>query len=357
MGHVPLLVCLGNDAGDADFEVVVASREEQSSVYFWRNLRIDVAIVWNWLHGSELLAVIRQADIKIIVRADTDGNFSQRVFPIGSFTRMIGNGKSLRNRVGLARYFFQRRLSAAYIEDQEAIATMDASDSVIVETDTAKQNVSRFLCKYNRSDLTRKLKTVSHSVSETVLRNASRFNISRKPLIFCGGRWDSPQKDVNLLCKTLYLILRSRPDCHVVVSGPIPEADRSAIESISCNIECTGAVDRTFVIDCLLKSRFLLSSSRWETQPIGALEALCLGATVVAPPLPSFLDMLESGRFGTLSRRRTARSLARASIAELEQWDKGLRDGTAISKFWSSHVSNEKVISGVLGDFVEPVRA
>jgi glycosyltransferase involved in cell wall biosynthesis len=113
-------------------------------------------------------------------------------------------------------------------------------------------------------------------------------------------------------------------------------------------VRLAGRIPRWELRNILAEARFLLASSRWETQPIGSLEALCLGATVVAPVLPGFIALVDQGASGALATHRDDASLARATLAELQRWDHHQRDPERISRKWRDRVSNEAVVAGLL---------
>jgi glycosyltransferase involved in cell wall biosynthesis len=348
LGHEPVLVCHGNDAGKADFPVIQTTPERQADANFWRELRLDVAIVWNWMRGSALLRATQKAGVRTVIRADTDGVVSDRVFVLERLYRTIGNGATLRNRLGLAKHFVRTLLTTANTHDTELIATIEAANAVAVETEMARQKIERVLRHYQTKALFDKLHVVPHSVCNSIANGPLPSSTIRKQRIFCGGRWDSPQKDVKLLQRTLARVLAARPDCEAVVFGPIDARDQRVIESVSGNVTCAGPVDRTEVINALHESCILLSSSRWETHPIGALEALCCGCTVVAPPIPGFVDMLADGNYGTMAQHRTASGLATACLYELKMWENSARHPEVIARQWRTQVSNERVIHDLI---------
>lgn len=347
LGHEPVLVCLGNDAGKADFPVIETTPKCQVDSAFWQTLGLDGAIVWNWLRGRALLTAARRAGVRTVVRADTDGIVSSRVFAWQSLLRVMGNGVTLRNRLGLASYFFRTILPNASSQDRELLESIEAADAVVVETETASRNLCRVLHYYRRPDLTEKLSVVPHSVCDSITNVSMPVDNAQRPFIFCGGRWDSPQKDVKLLRRTL-LRVATRSDLETIVCGPISDIDKHELESLPGKVRCIGHVDRNEIVRILLQSRILLSTSQWETQPIGALEALCCGCTIVAPPIPGFVDMLAGETFGSVSNRRNASGLANACLKELGRWKAGDRKPNANAETWRAKVNNSRVINNLV---------
>ena len=348
LGHVPVLVCLGNDAGDADFEVVVASQESQATVSFWRDLDVDVAVVWNWLRGSQLLQTLRQANVKIAIRGDTDGILSKRVFPCESFWRIVDTGGTLRNRIGLAKYFALQAWPSAKEEDAELIATVDYADAVIVETPTAMRGLERILSFYNEEQYLPKISVVPHSIRDAfVMRPITNISARRRQVI-AAGRWDSSQKNPELLLETLRRLLASDPSVVVVVCGPIKHEIRVDLLRLGERIAVLGKVPLEQMIHHLVESQVFLSTSRWETQPIGAMEAICLGCRVVAPPIRGFIDLLADSQLGRLAGSSKPGDLAATVRMEMQAIDRGDCKSEVLAANYRQRVNNMSVVSEIL---------
>lgn len=345
LGHEPVLYCLGNDASEADFPVIEVSPEEMTDAAYWQKQGIDIAIVFNWLRGSKLLAALQQAGARTITRADSDGFASVRVFPRETLSSCLSSaqtgGRRLREGVHwLRRYFFLSRE-----EDAELLSTAAASDAIAIESQEAADNLDKIFQHYGREELCGRIAVVPHSVKEEFL-TAPLGGPGRPPLIFCGGRWDDVQKDAPLLRRTIRRLLAERADVRFVVAGAGMENFAALAEEP--RVRLAGIITRSELRDILAEARFLLASSRWETQPIGSLEALCLGATIVAPALPGFIALADNGASGTLASHRDDASLARAALAELQLWDQQSRQPEPIARKWRALVSNEAVVNGLL---------
>jgi glycosyltransferase involved in cell wall biosynthesis len=348
IGLSPILVCLGNEAGEADFPIQVVSRDEQEDANFWRQQQIDLAIVWNWLRGSRVLAALRTANVMTIVRGDTDGMISARVFPRESFVRTVANGNGVKSRLGLAKFFLLNALPYAYEEDQKFLRTVELTDAVAVETPVAKQGLTRVLKHYGQPDQVRKVHIVPHSVRDVFSCNTVPLQAIRPRQVLAAGRWDSNQKNPELLLRTIRQLLRLDPDLSIVVCGPLKESLAKVSDSLGERVTFIGRVSTDEMVEQLSISKTFLSTSRWETHPIGALEAICLGCRVVAPPIRGFVDLLSDQRFGSLAKRCTPASLAKTVIDELEKPALVETVGeNAIAEFRQS-VSNDRVVKDLL---------
>src|SRR5262249_41640447 len=77
-------------------------------------------------------------------------------------------------------------------------------------------------------------------------------------------------------------------------------------------------------------SRTLILSSRWESGPIVASEALCMGCSLVGPSwVPTIPWYCGDGRHGRVFTRRSPSLVAGAVVAEMAAWAAGGRDPRA----------------------------
>jgi glycosyltransferase involved in cell wall biosynthesis len=348
LGHEPTLVCLGNDAGEARFPVVVASPDDYSTAEFWRSLDLEVAIVWNWLRGSRVVKAISDAGIKTILRGDTDGLASKRVFPFESLQRFVGSGVGLRSRLGLAKYFALHSWPQARHEDEELLRTLNVADAIAVETPIARKGICQVLRHYGKSQMATKLRVVPHSVRDDFVSVAVKPAHERKRQVVAAGRWDSTQKNPELLVKTVERVLHQDRRASVVVCGAASDSTRSALNRLGDRVRYAGRVSVDAMINYLNESQLFLSTSRWETHPIGALEALCLGCTVVAPPIRGFIDLLSDSKCGRLAKSMRPADLASAVIAEFIEWESGKKSVPAISEDAREQFCNRTVVNAIL---------
>lgn len=344
-GHEPVLYCLGNDAGEADFPVIEISQKEMDDAAYWGRQGIDIAIVFNWLRGSRLLNALQAAGTRTITRADSDGIASVRVFPKETLGSCLSSAKDVWGQLREGVHWLRRYFRLSREEDEELLATVAASDAVVIESEEAAENLIKILGYYEREDLKGRIKVVPHSVKDEFL-TARIGSAERAPLIFCGGRWDDMQKDAPLLLRTIQRLLVERNDLRFVLAGPGMEE----FASLKGNprVRLAGMIEREELRSVLAEARCLMASSRWETQPIGSLEALCVGTTIVAPALPGFVALADHGASGTLAKRRDVAELAQAALAEMQLWEQKRRRPVEIVQKWRGQVSNEAVVEGLL---------
>jgi glycosyltransferase involved in cell wall biosynthesis len=348
LGLEPVMICFGNDAGEANFPVIVATPVDYDSVDFWESLNLDVAIVWNWLRGSGVVKAIADAGIKTILRGDTDGLVSKRVFPIASLQRIVGSGVGLRSRLGLVKYFVLHAWPTASQEDEELLLTLDVADAVAVETPIAREGIVEVLRHHGKSEIASKVFVVPHSVRDEFVSVDVKPAGERKRQLVAAGRWDSTQKNPELLVKTIERVLGRDRLVSVVVCGAASDSTVSALAELGDRVRYMGRVSVDAMIEYLNESRLLLSTSRWETHPIGALEALCMGCTVVAPPIRGFVDLLIDPKCGRLAKSMRPDDLARAVNDELNDWESDPKPVSAISNDARGRYCNGAVIERMM---------
>jgi glycosyltransferase involved in cell wall biosynthesis len=347
LGHSPVLVCHANERGDQAFPVIEAAPDQMQDERFWQKLNIEAVIFFNWLRASTIVAAMKQAGLSVISRGDTDGHASAKVFPLAAWLALEDGTDNLLISLRKAKIWLNRYLNRSPAEDRELLETIDATDAVAIECDKAAANLGRILAHYRRSDLSKKVHTIPHSVGEDIL--AEQINLGARPnAIICGGRWDDPQKDALLLASALHLLLRRHTGLQALIIGPGGDRFFQPLVNQYQRVTWLRQVDHCRMASLLANSRVILSTSRWEGYSIIALEALCMGCTLVAPSLPGFVSMVENGRFGTIAGKRRPVSIMQATEKELELWDQGRRAPAEIAAIWRSRTNNQTVVTELL---------
>ena len=162
------------------------------------------------------------------------------------------------------------------------------------------------------------------------------------------GRWSDPQKDAPLLAAALAKFFARRGDTEVVLFGADAESAFGELAQRERRLRLAGIQEPHIVAASLAASRAALFSSRWETGPHAATEALALGATLVAAPMPNLAGMIAGGRFGSLAGSRSPQALAQALLDELAAWDAGRRDAGEIAAHWRARLSPAAVSRSLL---------
>jgi hypothetical protein len=98
----------------------------------------------------------------------------------------------------------------------------------------------------------------------------------------------------------------------------------------------------------------LVLSSRWESGPIVAFEALAAGAAVIGPEwVPACRWVCDGQLGGTLFRKRSAAALGSAIVREVDAWRGGERDPAKIVAAWRPRLDPVAACRTMLGDQAE----
>lgn len=340
-GHEILLLCRRRLSEPNALPVLEVSDEERRNPLFWDAMKFSAVIFVNWLRAPEVVEAIREAGIYLIAQADSDGLGSVRVFPRESWLRTLDPLDSWVVRLRKNKHWINRFLSLGKVEDAEVLKTAELAHVITIESPLAAANLKKFFRFYRKNHLCERVRVIPHTVRTAFVK--SDIELKRPPRIFCGGRWDDPQKDPNLLARVLARVIPAAPQVEVVIAGRGGDWAFQPLAERHPQVKWLGKIPLESIPELLKSCRFLLSSSQWESYPIGTLEALCLGCTFVGPPLPSFVSMVHGGQFGTVSSGRSVKGLADAALQELQNWNSGRRDPSKIASWWRGYVNNDAV--------------
>lgn len=345
LGYDPILVCRKDHwiEGIAS-AVTVDHGRDLLAVDFWRDLGAESAILVTWLRMSDLLSAISAAGTRIIAISDSDGLVGLRAHPGMTLTRMLVYHRDLRSRLGCIKYwlwrFFTDGLRGA-AEDKEYLASVGACDTVVFSSPQAIDHFRRFLAFHHALHLAPRLRVVPYAVPESFCH--SPIVLRRPRRLVAIGRWSDPQKDAGLLARGLRILLESDPSVGVDIFGFDAEPAFGALSRRFPNLHLRGPQPPEEIRRSLENAQALVFTSRWETGPHTATEALALGTTLTGAPIPNLEGFCDRGRFGTLASDRSPRALAEAMREELRLWSSGERDPQAVAAFWRARVSPESV--------------
>jgi glycosyltransferase involved in cell wall biosynthesis len=180
----------------------------------------------------------------------------------------------------------------------------------------------------------------------------------REDLVVAIGRWQDPQKDVALLTAALRRYLRAGGLWKFALVGSGGEAWFGPLQAAHPrNVEYRGVVPLAGVVELLGRSRILLCTSRWESGPIVATEALLRGCSLVGPDsIPSFRHLCARGTCGTTFAARSGRTVAAALAQEAHAWESGARNAPSIAAAWKGRFTADTVCRQILAG-LEPSAA
>lgn len=350
LGHEPVLVAT-RASGEGFAGPLHLADDEASlrSVSFWREVGADAAILVTWHRMSDLLAAIREAGTRVVSIADSDGRIGTLRHPRYRLERLLVacDGWAARGRA--VRFWLGEVLREAGgrgAEVREALESTRLSDVVALGNEEGVERFRRFLARHGAAELDGRVVEVPWTIGASFL--ACAVPERKEDLIVAVGRWGDPQKHAPRLAASLARFVRWRPSTRVEIFGAGGEAALGALAG-GGQITLRGVQRQEVVAEAMSRARAIVFASRWETfPPHAACEALALGATLVAPPIPAFRSWTADGRFGTLARRRGARALAAALAAEMAAWDGGARDGRRIASHWRERLRPEVVCGRLL---------
>ncbi|MBZ0113155.1 MAG: glycosyltransferase [Thermoanaerobaculia bacterium] len=349
LGHEGLVVCAPHDGlAPVHYRLEVADSEASlRSADFWRGLGLDVAVVISWHRRVGVLAALREAGVRTVAIADTDGQMGLRTYPLRTLEEMLVYRQGWWSRLGCLKYWLGRYLGDGLRgsrEDEEFVESTRLSDAVVFTTEASVAAFTHFLQSRGREELIERLHAVPYAVPDACCEGA--VAVERTDRMLAAARWEDEQKNPGLMLGALDHFLRRRPSTEVFVYGAGGELF-SALAGRYASLVVKGVRPLAELTAVLETSRAMVFSSRWESGPHAAMEALASGASVVGPRIPSLAGFTQEGRFGTLSRPRP-RALAQAMIDEMESWDSGRRDALQIAAYWRPRLSAEGVCRGLL---------
>ncbi len=349
LGHDAVLVTARDLAGSFSGPThIVDRREELERVETWKGVGADVAVAVTWHRMSGMLAAIRGAGTRVVAIADSDGQVGFAAHPRISWLRIGAYQKSLSGRLRALRYFCRRFAASAARRDPEElefVASTRASDRVVLGSAPAIACFTRFLRQQSAGELATRLCEVPFAVPDSFCTRPLAPKADRVAAI---GRWSDPQKDAALLAAALSAFFVRRRATEVVVFGADSESVFGELARREPRLRLAGIQEPHRVAETLAASRVALFSSRWETGPHAATEALALGATLVSAPMPNLMGMIDSGSFGTLAGSRSPNALAQALGDELAAWDAGRRNAGAIAAHWRARLAPAAVCRRLL---------
>ncbi|HZW34203.1 MAG TPA: glycosyltransferase [Isosphaeraceae bacterium] len=331
LGHQVVTVCQETAAAGYQFPIhTTPDRDALCDPELWRRLDLDAAVIINWLRMPELVAAIKSACPRVVAVSDSDGVVGIRAQPLTILRRMV----ALQTRWGMkartAKYWVQLVLGGYRAAERPIIESADESDQIVVTSPGARANLAAVFASQGRPELCAKVMVVPYPVDDEFLLGDGATAGDRTDRVVAIGRWDDPQKDAALLAAAIDRVAVLRPETEFVLIGRNGNAEFGKLVKKFPRVRYLGVQPPSIIAQFLRGSRVLVLSSRWESGPIVASEAVCAGCSLVGPSwVPTIPWYCSDGRHGSLFTRRSASALAIALSAELAEWDSGRRNPLA----------------------------
>lgn len=320
--------------------VIQTSRENMCSAEWWRKHELDAVVLNSWGNPEHtpIVRAIKNAGAKILVRLDTNGLNSPWINPLAygrcNFSAFRDQGCSA-FRAGLATVAKLPLYAIPHVYDLKSLAQFELVDFVGVESEESYSRMSRLFKFYRRSDLQKKLQIVRHPAAPDVLKLAAGQLPEKQKSIVAVGRWQAHQKNAPLLASALVSAFGQNREYEAELIGSGAEYLDLLLAGVAApirsRIHVRGSIPHSEIADRFMKSRICFLTSRYESGPLVASEALCCGCTFFAQdngmvPLNAIRAMDAGGGVSGGAMR-----LANGLLAEMNRWDAGGYDPERIA--------------------------
>lgn len=295
--------------------VIWASPSDVRSPSWWQSQKPDLVILGLWTRPKydSIRRAALSATPRVIERADSDG---MRTASCGLRTYARRRYEYFRDRtyrwpfflsvLASVLYSFASILATPWIEARLA-KTLKLLPAVAVETPQAHELWKELALKLGADP--KRIHCIPHPIQTDIFKFDPA--IRKKNQIISVGRWESFQKNIPLLLKTLASFLEIYPNWTALVVGSgLPETPPHPRIIFSAPLTAPELARQ------MQASRIFLSSSRYESFGLAAAEAACCGCLVVGPTGLSLPGMVHSSCTNLLVRLQAlVHPFAGASVA------------------------------------------
>ncbi|WP_435022591.1 glycosyltransferase family 4 protein (plasmid) [Tundrisphaera sp. TA3] len=347
LGHDASMITTAASAEGSDWAESVPDRGALLDPALWAGIAPDLVLLPTWLGMADLLAAIRPHARHVVALADSDGHVGARAHPRESLARMVAGQPTPAGKLRSSGWWARQYLGLDRSVDRGVVESCRLCDRIVVFSPGAGANLSAFLRSAGCDTPDGGIVVAPYPVDEGF--ESAPVRIDREDQILAVGRWEDPQKGAGLLAAAVRELIRLGQPSRVVIVGsggvdrfgPIARANPG-------RVEYRGVVAPAEVLALMDESRVLLSTSRWESGPIVAAEAVLRGCSVAGPrSIPGFRMFAEAG-CGSLFAGRSPRSVAEALRNEANARRDGWRDPRAIADAWRGHFTPRDVCERIL---------
>lgn len=362
LGVESRLVILQTPNMPQDNRFLPACERDFLSPSFWRQFRLDGIVLQG---GGEsrtepVAEAIRQAEIPLLFRLDTDGVFAPQIdsylFTYNLWWWLAHHRKwpSLMRALGvtLLKYVFSDRLGPGRL-----VRRFSRSDILLAESRIACSRLKRMFVNFSQAESAKKIVHLPIPVRDELVYTTET---QKEDIIVSVARWYDAQKDAPKLLRILAPVLRQNETYRAVIIGDGDEFVRHLVvryaHDVSNRIQVTGRLKHEAILQYELPAKIFICSSRAESMNISSAEALCCGCSIVGPAEIASMHEYTSLRSGTMAWTRRDIDYIDAVNAEIKEWDSGNRDPQAISRYYRSILS-PKSIAKELVHLVNSIRS
>ena len=344
-------------------ELIRADLGEMESPDWWRGHQLDGVVFYSWINPAyrAIADAIRTAGIRLVQVADTHGVVS----PLADWPAHFrsawyhhwpesGIRKVLRTALKLPYSHTLGILRA----DLPMVRMIDEGDHFLAATPGAAERFRRLARRLGGAQVADKVGMIPLPVSAHF-----RFDPGDEKAdeVISVGRWDHPQKRVELLMATIGRAAELRSNTVFRIFGGITDGLRRWHGGLPVEqrkrVHLEGKVSNDEIALAYRRARVMLVTAAYEGCHNASAEAVCSGCSIVSPTNP-FLCALDwhasrgSGR--TIAGGGDPVRLAAGLGDELADWDAGRRDPAGISGRWVDTFHPRQVARAILDLFPKP---
>lgn len=330
---------------DIKSDLIRTDIRDLSDPDWWRSINAHKVVLYSWAHFKywHIAEALRDSGAQVLINLDGGGIMSPTLLPSLYYHAVISKYIRLHGYFGgcisgLLRSAFYR-IYIPYFQEPGRIRHLRAATAIGCVT-PGSLALWRMWARANSPDLVDRMHLVPNPVSDELRYNNTILKLDS---VIAVGRWnDIETKRPALLAAIIMAAATIRPTTHFHIFGNpgaiLSSWHRHLSNDFSKRIHIHGQVPHSEIIDCFKQSRVCLCSSSHEGSHVSSEEALCAGASIVAPARPELNAMhwYISHDSGRLAVDDSVCGISEALLLELEAWDRGERDPISISSHWSS---------------------
>jgi hypothetical protein len=333
---------------DITKDLIRTNPENLARSEWWYNIGASSVVLYSWGHPKyrQVAEAIHASGAKLFINLDSGGIISPRVTP--ELYKRAVMGKQIRLHGPLLGTLTGSILNIAYlfyipnIIDPGRIAHLRAATAIGCISPNALA-LWRLWAGTYAPELVERMHLVPNPVAGYFKYDPS---IPKQDIVIAIGRWEDEEvKRPRLLVESITETARRRSTTEFHIFGKEGHILLDWYSSLQSNIRkrvyLHGKVPNKDIFNFFQKSRISLCASSHEGSHVASEEALCTGATIVAPLRAELNALLwyVSHNSGRLAVEDSAQGLAEALLLELEAWDSGEHDPVSISTYWCNKLS------------------
>jgi glycosyltransferase involved in cell wall biosynthesis len=323
------------------YNVEIINARTRNTKEYWEKANIDVLIIYSWLslRYSKMILAAKQANLKIILKLDSDGYLMSPFYP--SYLKVFGLENNILAKIKHLVRLVQWRLFGEFFS-KKRLKQVEMCDAAIIESPQARLNIEISLDCFKKLFLIEKIKIIPNPVIDI-----STYNNEKENIITCIGRWDDNRKNSPALLRVLS---NFHHDWKIIIIGKGANEIGKKIKKINnkIDIESSEKISHQEVINKLSQTKIFFSPSISESFNLSAAEALCCGCSLVGSPLPSFDYFIKNNFSGTLAEDLKAASFLKSLESDIEKWNNNLYQPSKIAEYWQYELSPNKIAKQII---------